>query len=432
MPAQLLSEFASHDDLEIVTSHKGGQDRIVFGECRDDVLSARVVTDSGPIYTGVMSVSSWEHFARHPVLREGLVLPPGPWADEAYRLRQYLLAQVAESLEPDAFVTDDRFLLDFRRPDFIGMNFLSSMDAIALIGSHLRNRGHFTIKRNFLGDQPSFPPMGRPLFYWVLCREMLPNGWRWFSGIVASDEATGGELTGLGHSMFTRVSQALRARDYAHWHLLQREENAGTDEALLYLDMMLLSLTASFDVVARIIDVALGLRTPSQQITWNNDRWRQVLRKADASFDSIMTPSASHGQTHRLLSILRNSIHGKALTTLALERGENRLTRMLVLPNADRSELRHLLTCLGGLESWGYEEIAHAFTCVKAGMVSEQLMPLVTAALNDLMRLTPVERLPGLTPNTELMTSPPLNDRWFGTEARHRVRLLAGIWTCAG
>jgi hypothetical protein len=426
-PTQLLDEFASHDELVGVTTHKDGQDRIVFGERSDDLLRVQVITDSGVIHTGVTFVSQWDELARQPILRDGLILPSGPWTDEVYRLRQYLLAKVAESLRADAFITDDPFLLDFRRPDFIPLNFVSSRDAVALIGSYLRNRRDFTIEMGTLkGDTPLTRKLGRGLFYWVLGRDLLPNSWRWFDAIVMSDGATGGDLTSLGQSALTRLAQALKARDHAHWQLLQPHDNETADDTLFYLDMLLLSLSAAFDVVAHVADAALGLASRPQYISWNSNSWRADLRDGHQPLDAAMAPSAPYGQIHRLLSLLRNSIHGEALKTLAQKSGWEPLENLLVLPKADRDALRYLLSQLGGLDIWGHEDIAGLFACVRPGMVIEQLAPLAAAALNELMALTPVERLPGLGQTSHIMEGPPAHGIW-GEETRHRVRLLSGL-----
>jgi hypothetical protein len=133
-----------------VTSRKG-EERIVFGEREGgdlDVLRVQVITDKGVIRSGIIYAHQWDHFARKPVLKDGLILPSGPWTDEEYRLLQYRLAQTAVSLDADVFVTDDPFLLEFRRPDFISINFLSSVDSLALIGSYLRRRDDYTILKS--------------------------------------------------------------------------------------------------------------------------------------------------------------------------------------------------------------------------------------------------------------------------------------------
>jgi hypothetical protein len=106
--------------------------------------------------------------------------------------------------------------------------------------------------------------------------------------------------------------------------------------------------------------------------------------------------------------MLRNSIHGEALNTVAVKRGKRKpIEHLLVLPPADRGKLKPLLTQLGGLERWGYEDLADFYACVKPGMVTEQLLPRAVDALNELMALTPVEELPDLPADAELTTAPP-------------------------
>jgi hypothetical protein len=428
--AQLFDELSSHPALETISSQKDGEDQVIFGDRSDDpldVLLVEIKTDTGSKYTGIPLTSRWENLAREPDLRNALVLPPGPWTEESYRLRQHLLIEVAKSIDSDVFVTDDHFLLEFGPPASHGLNIVSSPDAVALIGSYLRNRGDFTIQKS----GRSTHKLGRGLFYWVLARELLPNGWRWFSAIVASNDQTKVDLIGLGSSALTRVAQALKARDRMHWQFFQPHNNDTADDALFYLDMILLSLSAAFDVVAQVADVALSMGSkPAQHISWNSDSWRRELRKPRNSpaLDAAISPTSPHGQVHRLLSLLRNSIHGEALRTVALVDWRRRREHVLVLPRADQAEARYLLSQLGGLDSWGSEELGELGIGVRPGRVPEQLLPRATAALNELMARTPVDRLPGIDPNAEIPPGPPLdNDHIWGEDTRRRVRLLSGL-----
>jgi hypothetical protein len=419
---QLLDEFAFHEGLVAVTTQGDNPNRIVLTDRRDDMQLAEVSSDAGITYMGVTNVSQWSRLARQPILREGLVLPPGPWNHEAYRLNQYLLTQFANSLHSDAFVTDDPFLLQFRRHNFIPLMYLSSAEAVALIGSFLRSRGDFTIQ----AGKGTSRTLHRGIFYWVLGRELLPAGWRWFSSIVASDMATSNDLVDLGQSVLKRMEQALKARDRAHWQLLQPHNNETADEAIFYIDVILLSLSAAFDVVARVADVVLELGTKPNAISWNSDRWRRALRAKDQDLDSAMVPFTPHGQVHRLLSLLRNSIHGEGLNTLAVERAGKPKEHLLLLSKADRDELRHLLRELGGQDRWGYQDLADDDLCIRLGTLVEELIPRVASALNELMDLTKVELLPRLEQDTELLPGPPADGVWEEA-TRLRVRLLGGI-----
>jgi hypothetical protein len=190
---------------------------------------------------------------------------------------------------------------------------------------------------------------------------------------------------------------------------------------------MLVSLSAAFDVVARVVDKALGLNSKPQHISWNSEGWRRAVRALTRDFDTCLAPNQSHGQVFRVLSILRNSIHGEALRTIALRDERKPIENILVVPRSDQHEFIHLLDQLGGRDLWGFRDIADMFTCVRPGMVTEQLMPRAAGALNEIMKLTPVEQLPGITPQTQLMTGPAANDDWWGEDTRRRVRFLSGL-----
>lgn len=107
---------------------------------------------------------------------------------------------------------------------------------------------------------------------------------------------------------------------------------------------------------------------------------------------------------------------------------------MLVLPRAtekesrNRATLRHLVETLGGREAWGYEEISNRFACVKPSLVVEEVLPRALTALNELMALTPVTQLPGMSDDTVLLDAPPADERFVWDEdTRRRVRLLSGL-----
>jgi hypothetical protein len=173
---ELLDEFATHADLDVVLSHKNGEDRIIYGERSGgalNLLSTEVKTDTGTRHFHIVFAAQWYDRARDSTLPETRSLPPGPWANEEYRLKQYLLAQVAERLDTDLLVTDDPFLLNFRLPSYAHFNVLSSVDGVAIIGSYLRSRRQFDVQHGqhfAIGLHGSW-------FYWMLARALLPNGW---------------------------------------------------------------------------------------------------------------------------------------------------------------------------------------------------------------------------------------------------------------
>jgi hypothetical protein len=167
-------------------------------------------------------------------------------------------------------------------------------------------------------------------------------------------------------------------------------------------------------------------------ISWRNWRkktgWRVRLQQASPELHAAMSPGSSHAQAHEVLSLLRNSIHGEALNTLPVKRGSRTpIEHLLVLPPADRRKLKPLLTQLGGLERWGYEDLPGRYACVKAELVTEQLLPRGVRALDKLMSLTPVEELPGLPPDAELETGPPEDKAQWSEDMRHRIRLFSGL-----
>jgi hypothetical protein len=417
----MLNGFSDHNSLWIVSTDSEHQHPIIIEKEEPDRVLGSVQVGDTNYGAGFPFAEQWRHFGIHPVLKDEFVMPDGPWQDSTYRYQQYALVKIAESLNADVLVTDDPFLLDFQRPGFLKQNLLCSVDAVELMGSYLRSHGDFTIEM-----VPGYRrDIGRFFFYIVWARDLLPHGWRWFTACVESDRANNTDLINLGGSALTRVQQALKARDFVHWQLFRSGGNAGADDVLFYLDMMLVSLAASFDVLARVADIALGLGTDRYLISWRKAKWRKALNRAAPELGNCMAAASENGRVHALLSLLRNSVHGEALASLHSKQ-DDKLHQLLIIPEHDRREIEQLLDRLGGRDAWGYHGITDLYRCLAPGRLVEMLLPKAIRALDDIMANTPVERLPGVAPNLDARCASPEMDFWH-PRVRHAIRVLGGI-----
>jgi len=202
-------------------------------------------------------------------------------------LRGVRLAAVAEDMEANAFVTADPVLLSNRHVSVLARgNVRSVEEAIALVGLLLRSRGDYVV-----WPESGLPwGYGRYGFYFGLTRAMLPAAWRWFSACVASRSNSGAASPlYLGDATLRRVQRSLRCRDLVHVEAAKPDGRDVAEEALLYLDSLLVALGGAFDAVARVAHLAYGL--PAHQFkyaSWHREKWLVSLASADADLAERM------------------------------------------------------------------------------------------------------------------------------------------------
>jgi hypothetical protein len=101
------------------------------------------------------------------------------------------------------------------------------------------------------------------------------------------------------------------------------------------------------------------------------------------------------------------------------------------IPRADEQKLLSAIDALGGRERWGIRSSVLGHMAVEPDVLADRVITLVTDVLNEVMRATPVEQLPGLPPGVDLGTSAgpdadgPLNA--FGATNRQCVRWQIGL-----
>jgi hypothetical protein len=226
-------------------------------------------------------------------------------AAAARREADALAAGVAgEALHADIFITERPYLRE-RQWATSSTTLCSVEEAVPLIGLYLRAQGEFRVSRDFGYD--------RGMFFWVATRDLLPEGWRWFSACVHS--ARNGEddsIELLGSAAIDRVNRSLRARDRLCIALNRPQTNSTVDEILEALDIILLMLMGSADATARVAHHALGIGGTPRNAAWHRtgQTWFRDMRKAAPALASVVGKGSAGGRTLWVLSTLRNSVHG--------------------------------------------------------------------------------------------------------------------------
>lgn len=304
-----------------------------------------------------------------------------------------LAAQVAiQGLRADLYVTERDFLHKRGGYSTSGVTVCSPEDALPLVGVYLRTQGEFPVLGRF--------HFGRGLFYWVGTRELLPASWRWLSACGQHSSQSGDESALLlASSLLQRVERALEARDQLYATLNQKQDNDLRDAALADLDAVLVSFMAGFDIVARVAHLVLGIQGKDYQAGWQKkDRngWWEQVRAAAPSLADVVATGSQGDNVLTIVRLLRNSVHGAALQGIAYVKGRGIQQTLVGLPERDRAALHLAMQACGGRDWWGIHPSIPGRTHLDPGVFVERLFETGVPLLDELMRLTPVERLAGV------------------------------------
>ena len=342
----------------------------------------------------------------------------------AQRVRDVRALEAAQEVEADLFITERPYLHTFEWRFARHVVIATPSQALPLVSLYLRRQGVFLTDRSPDGSFTS--EINRGLFYWIGARDLLPAGWRWFSACIqAAGEQD--DLVYLGQSLFQRVQRALQDRDAALWALNQPQNNDTADDALGSLDNVLLGLMAAVDVTARIAHRVLELEAGEYTAGWQRKGWLKSVKKEAPDLATVVAKGSSGANILEVLRLLRNSIHGAALQPLAVStRPSQRDATLVGLPPADAQNLVGAMDALGGRSAFGLRTLLPDRVHADPGTLLDAIFVRTVALLDQLVRMTPVERLAGRTPLSGDPTPPP-DDAIFGDQQRKSIRLQLGL-----
>jgi hypothetical protein len=229
----------------------------------------------------------------------------------------------------------------------------------------------------------------------------------------------------LAGSVHARVARVLRHRDIVHAALRVPQNNEIADRAIEALDTLLFNLVGAFDAAARAAHLCVGLPAEKRRgAAWQRDGWRNRLRENAPELATMFDAGSPQRRILDICTTLRNTVHGEALQSLAVQGGSSRET-LVELPEDDAHDLVELMRAAGTEPTWGIREVAGRTPRVEPAALAERLVPAAVSALDDALRLTPVERLPGVSAETLRIDAPDSVEFGAGTQAR--LRLLVGI-----
>ena len=419
-PARLLWTLGQRSDIatfwmaEPGDADGPGAVRLDEPHLADDQMDFTVVAENGKFIRAVWPYRQWEQLATQSL--------PAAVNAQAW-LRDVLVARVAIELRVDLLVTSSKTLLDAPQSWLAEANPMSAEQALGVVGLYLRNRREYPVA----GDGRSWLTFGEHLLFWSAARAQLPSGWRWGSALAAHGTAIGRRGPSyLSGSLHERVVRMLRCRDRVHTALMEPQNNQTANQVTEALDYFMVNLVGAFDAAARTAHLALGLDPQKRHLAkWQNKDWRKLVRGTDPALADLFAPGTAHARVFEICRTLRNTVHGEALHSSAVQQAGKPRQTLVALPEDDAEDLGKLFDQLGGRDEWGLRMVASKQLHIAPAVLIERLLPQAFQMLDDALRLTPVERLDGAT-TSALRTEPP-DDTSFGLGTRTRVSLLFGL-----
>lgn len=414
---EFLTGLCGRPDLDAVREATGARNRLTF-EAPDrqaDLLPFTITSAHVRTHSGIWPYGQWEAGARALTrsLDGTLGLPEG-----------IRLAAVAEEIGADALATADPLLLDHRHdPMLARANVRSVAETVALVGLFLRSRDDYTV-------WPEYPlTYGRSGYYWGLARALLPAAWRWFSACVDSTHHGGPvQVQALGEAAIRRVDRALRCRDTVHIEVAKANSRDAPEQALFFLDSLLVAFGGAFDAVARVAHLGYGLPGKLRYASWRKPWWLKELAGADGGLADRMAPGGDGADALELAANLRNCLHGEALGVVTVRSGGGEGRTLVTVPADEADAVRAVLDRHPPATSFGIQKRSSGLA-LRPEVLCEALVPWGVETVDGLMAASDVTRLPGVS-SQGLWTGPPSDEEpmgLFSPQTHRRLRLLAGL-----
>jgi hypothetical protein len=236
------------------------------------------------------------------------------------------------------------------------LDILTSEMAISLLGLFLRSRGQCVVPGE-IPSQREWDPLPPWWFYRVgawavlheahIWREQWPDDKRanrapdW-AGLELYDDPPIQGLIG-------RIANGLRVRDRVLSGMLALEGNESHQLVLYETESLMLQLSSTLDLLAKIIRRQFNVNIPNHQLTWTRGKFPAALRVAWPQLSDNVLSGVS--TTAQLLALIRNRIHAGPLMPVA---GDD--TVWFALASEDQARFESLAAHLGGPVAWGLVE----------------------------------------------------------------------------
>lgn len=412
----LLEQFSARPGFELYQTDPAADGRIVIGE-RDihDAIPVDYVLPGGGRRMALAS-SGWLEEAADLSAREFDVAH-----DEARRVLS--LAAASARHEIDALVCSSPLITTQHWSGLAQRARLCTPEnGAALLGLYLRAHNDFTVYARgghgvFLEDER---------FYRAAAVAVLPGYESWLAAAVADrrdrdDQQRFRFLRG----METRLSRALRARDYFAVRIRSARPDDAWDEALFFFDAALLNLSGALDAAARFLNITFSLSDNTRWAGFGRTNWCASLSAAAPHLADLADPAGSRlTACARSVGVLRNYVHGEDFSQEHHEDGPGIRTvdygkGALIVPEADVERLLDAIRLLGDPKTFGLERSAGGPLLVLPASFLMRMVPAVLQALGELT--TRADLQVSLLADTE-------RAHWLPDVGHeHELRLLTGL-----
>ena len=323
---QVLQEFGAGNVIDVYDGSPGAHPGIEFerDETRHrDGLMGATIRDTNRRRSWLVPIGLWRTLCDH-------FAPSLP-------ARSVELIAAHDGAENDLLLTDDEPLLALRNHErFSALNICELTTGIKTAGVLLRSRRDFTVSA-----ATQFREVEDPiLFYRALAINWLPMVFRFNMGMAAAHRVH----MGVVHAVIDRATQALVACDALGAEFFQTQDNHVRRRSMYHFDYLMLLCAGCCDAVALLGNRLAGLGlNPNGCSLWRRDFRDAARRRGIANLDDVRTIGIL-----RILTILRNSIHGEPLLPMGLEQPGRPARSAVYTPDASQSaELRRLAMELG-------------------------------------------------------------------------------------
>lgn len=411
-----LLKQAGSEKLTVISTEEEGNAQLQYISEENDILHLRVVYLDDPEKEkrcGIPTVSQYKEIAASPEFTR--------WATTEEVERAFVTAKISEEIEAHALVTNDQFLLSHRDLEIVAdSNPLNVTEAITLIGLFQRQCGNYSVvvdRRK--GGQTATISYSRWLFFWYASRDLLPSSWQLVSGCA---QMSNKKCRNMALTVISRVSNVLKCRDHIHEQLFLEQTNSSTEDAVFYLDFYIISLTAAFDVLARIANTIYKPKYKGN-ISWRNKDWLNALHKKDSTLANLMAKQAFARDVLDLVAGLRNYIHEEELQGAMHSKNGKPAPVLLHVPEDKASEIKEIAERVTNGD-WVIDASYPEATFLEIGEFVERVTPMAMQAIEDLMQSIDITKIPNYDPSN-LQKTPPQD--WPSEEEIAILRKLLGV-----
>jgi len=186
---------------------------------------------------------------------------------------------------------------------------------------------------------------------------------------------------------------------------------------------------AALDAAARVAHHTVGLPADKEFLAgWQytqKGRWLDQVGAVEPALQQRVA-AGSRGQAElNVLRLLRNTVHGAALRSMQQRSYDGSERTLILVPDTERPAIEAAMRALGPLEAWGAQDVSRWFA-LEPGSVVDELFRLIVPLLDDLLRLTPVERLAGVVVTAE-NSAPPSGESPFTPAVSERILWQFGL-----